>query len=151
MLIEAFAAFSKNNPNANLIIIGGHGPLYDDTVQAAEILPGRIAVIKSIRNPMAVMKQCDLFVLSSYYEGLGLTLLEADALGLPTIATDVQGPRGFVKEHGGVLVPPTVEGLRQGMQDYMDGKIAPMQVDYEKYNEKAVKQFVGLLQDSTEK
>ena len=108
-------------------------------------------MIKSIRNPMAVMKQCDLFVLSSYYEGLGLTLLEADALGLPTIATDVQGPRGFVKEHGGVLVPPTVEGLRQGMQDYMDGKIAPMQVDYEKYNEKAVKQFVGLLQDSTEK
>lgn len=151
MLIEAFTAFSKSNPNANLIIIGGHGPLYDETVQAAGILPGRIAVIKSIRNPMAVMKLCDLFVLSSYYEGLGLTLLEADALGLPTIATDVQGPRGFMKEHGGVLVPPTVEGLRQGMQDYMDGKIVPMQVDYEKYNEKAVKQFVGLLQDSTEK
>ena len=145
MLIEAFGKCLKNNPDCYLIIIGGHGPLYEETVAAAKAVSDRIIVIKSMTNPMAVMAKCDLFVLSSYYEGLGLTLLEADALGLPTISTDVQGPRGFVTEHGGTLVPPTVEGLCKGMEQFFAGKVKPMLIDYEAYNQKAAEQFRGLF------
>jgi len=141
MLIEAFGRCLQNNPDCYLIIIGGHGPLYEETVEAARAVSERILVIKSMTNPMAVMAKCDLFVLSSYYEGLGLTLLEADALGIPTISTDVQGPRGFVKEHGGTLVPPTAEGLHMGIEQFLDGKVKPMLVDYETYNQKAAEQF----------
>lgn len=145
MLIEAFGKCLKNNPNCYLIIIGGHGPLYEETVAAAKAVSDHIIVIKSMTNPMAVMARCDLFVLSSYYEGLGLTLLEADALGIPTISTDVQGPRGFVTEHGGTLVPPTVEGLCKGMEQFFAGKVKPMLVDYEAYNQKAAEQFRNLF------
>ena len=146
MLIEAFGKYLQTYPDSYLIIIGGHGPLYEETIEVAGKVSDRIIVIKSLTNPMAVMAQCDLFVLSSYYEGLGLTLLEADALGLPTISTDVQGPRGFVKEHGGTLVAPTVEGLQQGMEAFMKQKIKPMSVDYEAYNQKAVAQFKELFE-----
>lgn len=146
MLIEAFGRCLENNPNCYLLIIGGHGPLYEETVDAAKAVSERIVVIKSMCNPMAVMAKCDLFVLSSYYEGLGLTLLEADALGLPAISTDVQGPRGFVKEHGGTLVPPTVEGLCMGMELFLDGKVKPMLVDYEVYNQRAAEQFEMLFE-----
>lgn len=145
MLIEAFGRCLQSNPDSYLIIIGGHGPLYEETVAAAKAVSERILVIKSMRNPMAVMAKCDLFVLPSYYEGLGLTLLEADTLGLPTIATDVQGPRGFVTEHGGTLVPPTVEGLCMGMEQFFAGKVEPMLVDYEAYNQKAAEQFRNLF------
>lgn len=145
MLIEAFGRCLQSNPDSYLIIIGGHGPLYEETVAAAKAVSQRILVIKSMRNPMAVMAKCDLFVLPSYYEGLGLTLLEADTLGLPTIATDVQGPRGFVTEHGGTLVPPTVDGLCMGIEQFLAGKVKPMLVDYETYNQKAAKQFLKLF------
>jgi glycosyltransferase involved in cell wall biosynthesis len=70
-------------------------------------MPGFVA------NPYAVMRLADVFVLSSRYEGLPLTLLEARALGMPIVATDcIAGPREIL-ENGryGTLVPvddPTV-------------------------------------------
>ena len=110
--MQAFEKFSKKYPNSFLIIIGGHGNLYNETLRYAEDSPSNIIIIRSMTNPMSVMKKCDLFILSSYYEGLGLTLLEADTIGLPTISTNVQGPRGFVQEYGGVLVDVVGIGKR---------------------------------------
>lgn len=147
MLMQAFEKFSKKNPGAYLIIIGGHGDLYDQTVKYAENSVSNILIIRNMSNPMAVMKRCDLFILSSYYEGLGLTLLEADTLGIPTISTNVQGPRGFVQEHGGVLVDTSVDGIYQGMVRFKKGEIKAMNVDYQKYNEKSVEQFEALFEN----
>lgn len=145
MLMEAFEKFTKTYSEACLIIIGGHGPLYEETLSYANQSSSDIFVIKSMSNPMPVMSRCDLFILSSYYEGLGLTLLEADALKLPTIATNVNGPRGFVTEHGGTLVEPSIDGIANGMLAYKKGQIKPMLVDYNLYNQKAIASFEALL------
>ncbi len=145
MLMKAFEKFSKEYPDSTLIIIGGHGSLYNETLRYAEESQSNIVIIRSMSNPIAVMERCDLFVLSSYYEGLGLTLLEADTIGLPTISTNVQGPRGFVQEYGGVLVDVNEEGICQGMKDFMEGKVKAMNVDYEAYNKRAVSQFEEML------
>lgn len=145
MLMQAFEIFSKTYSDAYLIIIGGHGPLYEETLSYAEHSESNILVIKSMSNPMPVMKRCDLFILSSYYEGLGLTLLEADALKIPCIATDVQGPRGFVTEHGGTLVDLSVDGITKGMSAYMKGQVKPMLVDYSLYNRNAIASFEKML------
>ena len=120
--------------------------MYGETLAYANNSLSNIIIIRSISNPIAVMKRCDLFVLSSYYEGLGLTLLEADTIGIPTISTDVQGPRGFVNEHGGVLVDTNEDGIYQGMMRFMKGEIKAMNVDYQKYNEKAVEQFESMFE-----
>ena len=51
-------------------------------------------------------KQSDVFVLPSEREGMPLVLLEAMAMGLPIIATDVIGSRDVVKSgNNGFLVP----------------------------------------------
>ncbi|MFA5750357.1 MAG: glycosyltransferase family 4 protein, partial [Candidatus Shapirobacteria bacterium] len=51
-------------------------------------------------------KQSDFFVLSSEREGMPLVLLEAIAMGLPIVATDVTGNRDVVEnDKNGLLVP----------------------------------------------
>lgn len=146
MLMRAFEKFSKKYPNSCLIIIGGYGNLFNETLRYAEDSLSKIIVIRSMSNPIAVMKKCDLFILSSYYEGLGLTLLEADTIGMPTISTNVQGPRGFVSEYGGTLVDVSENGIYHGMIDFMEGKVSAMNVDYAQYNKRAVEQFEKMIE-----
>ena len=148
MLLKAFDKYYKENPNSYLIIIGGHGILYEQTLGQAQGLASssHIVIIRSISNPMPILKKCDLFVLSSLYEGLGLVLLEADTLGVPVISTDIVGPRGFLTEHGGYMVEPNVKGLYNGMKAYNQGKVKAMNVDYEAYNRNSVAQFEKLFE-----
>lgn len=147
MLLDAFKHYQESNPNSMLIIVGGSGELYEKTWEHVENLDlkEKVVLLKSVKNPMPILKACDLFILSSLYEGLGLVILEADTLGIPVIATDVTGPRGFMREHGGMLVPPTAEGLEGGMEAFDRGEVPIMHVDYEAYNKKAVKEFQELL------
>lgn len=146
-LIDAFEAFHKNNPDSKLIIIGGLGNLYNKTIQKVRTTDcwENIVLIKSMKNPMPILKKCDLFILSSIYEGLGLVMLEADSLGVPVFSTDVQGPRTFLKQYGGYLVEDSTEGILQGMYDFADGKIKPMNIDYAKRNEQIRKQLEEIL------
>lgn len=143
-LIDAFEEFYKNHSESCLIIIGGRGELYSDTVKYAESRNAEIILIKSMENPMPVLKKCDLFMLPSRYEGLGLVLLEADTLGIPVFATNIEGPRGFMKKHGGLLVPNSQEGILSGMNMYVNGKIKPMNVDYAQYNKDALNNFTEI-------
>ncbi len=148
MLMEAFDRYHKENPDSYLIIIGGYGAIYDQTVALAGALScgKNIVIIRSIANPMPVLKKCDLFILSSHYEALGLVLLEADTLGVPVISTDIPGPRGFMTEHHGMLVPESAQGLYEGMLAFDRGEVQPMNVDYAAYNRQAVQEFENLFE-----
>lgn len=140
-LMKSFERFCDSYPNSVLVIIGGRGELYEETLEFAQKSKAEIIVIKSLKNPMPVLKRCNLFMLPSKYEGLGLVLLEADTLGLPVFATDIPGPRGFMNSNGGLLVPDTSEGVLDGMLLYAAGSISPMYVDYDVYNKKAADKF----------
>lgn len=146
-LIQAFNKFWKKNPNCYLIIIGGHGNLYNQTLELIKNSPSNnnIIIIKSISNPFAILKQCNYFILSSFYEGFGLVLAEADILGLPVISTDIPGPKIFMEKNNGKLVENSENGIYQGLIKLYDGKIKAMNVDYEKYNEDAIEQFENLF------
>ncbi len=148
-LINAFNRIWKNNKDAYLIIIGGHGNMYEKTINYIESLDcgSNIITIRSISNPFPILKKCDYFVLSSFYEGFGLVLAEADILGLPVISTDILGPRTFMKENGGKLVPNSEDGIYEGMLDLLNGKIEVMNIDYEEYNRKAINAFENLLKN----
>lgn len=96
-------------------------------------------------NPMAITARCDLFVMSSFYEGLPVVLFEADIVGLPVFSTRVKGAEGFLEEYKGHLVEDSEEGILSGMLDFINGKIKPLNVDMKEYNRRALAAFEGLL------
>jgi len=73
-------------------------------------------------NPYAYVKQADLFVLSSDYEGFANVIVEAMAVGTPVVATDCPyGPRDILAGgQYGILVPPgDEEALAQAILAYL--------------------------------
>ena len=148
-LLQAFERYHKEQPDTALIIIGGNGVLYEETEAYVRTLScaDSVVLIRTISNPFAIMKHCKLFVLSSEYEALGLVLLEAESLGIPSIATDVVGSGDFMKEHGGYVVENSAEGLYQGMCAYRDGRVNTLGIDFANYNKVSVDKFNRLFDE----
>ncbi|MGN0621873.1 MAG: glycosyltransferase [Porcipelethomonas sp.] len=144
-LIEAFEEYCREYDDTTLIIIGGRGELFEETLRRAEESEADIVLIRSMENPMPVLRKCGLFMLPSLYEGLGLVLLEADTLGVPVFATDIAGPGGFMREHGGFLAENSRQGIVSAMKMFREGKITALKVDYEEYNRKAVQAFYEII------
>lgn len=109
-LIEAMEAVSLLVPEAKLGIVGGG--VLEDQLKAFAAEHGVQDVVhffgaRPHAEAMAEIAQSSLFVLPSLGEGLGIVLLEAQALGVPVIGTDVGGiPDVIEHEKTGLLVPP---------------------------------------------
>lgn len=147
-LIRAFETLHKENPDTLLIILGGYGVLYNETLRLAEksSCPDAIFIIQYMTNPYPLIKACDYLALPSLYEGFGLVLAEADILGLPCFSTDITGPKLFMEKVGGYLVENSTEGVLDGLRACLDGRVPKkLNVDYEKYNQEAIAQFESLL------
>ena len=146
-LINSFNNIYKDNKNIYLIIIGGHGDKYNDTVKLVNSLEckNNIVLIKNISNPYNILSKCNYFVLPSYYEGFGLVLAEADIVGLPIVSTNLDGPRSFLDKNHGVMVDNSEEGILEGMKMLLNNEVKVMGVDYKKYNEEAMNEFYKLL------
>ena len=124
------------HPKSYLFIIGGYGKTWREINSYIRTKDCRfnVILIRYISNPFAVLKQCDLFILSSFYEALGLVALEAQTCGVPVISTDISGPRGFMLSHGGTLVENSEQGIYDGMNAFMRGEVKMMDFDPQEYN-----------------
>ncbi|MCL2859473.1 MAG: CDP-glycerol glycerophosphotransferase family protein [Oscillospiraceae bacterium] len=147
-LINMFNSLYLQNKDIYLIIIGGHGVLYQETLNLVSSLESKdnIIIIKYMSNPYTVLKKADYFVLSSLYEGFGIVIAEADVLNKPLIVTDIVGSSKFVKKHNGQVVENSEEGIFKGMQLLLNGKVKPMNIDFEQYNKEAVEEFEAIFE-----
>lgn len=93
-LLKAFKLVSEQTP-VKLVILG-EGEEHAKLTQLATSLgiEDKICMPGFVENPYAWMKQADVFVLSSSWEGLPTVLIEALACGAKVVSTDCpSGPR----------------------------------------------------------
>lgn len=153
-LIDSFVRVWKDNPDSYLFIVGGYQVkgLYDELLSYVETLPcaDHIVMIMAMSNPMPLVKMCDGSILTSFYEGFGLVLVEADILGVPVVSTDIVGPRTFMQKNGGLLVEDSEAGIEEGIRRLIKGDVPTLTVDYAEYNRNAVAEFEALLKNKKE-
>ncbi|MBN2144937.1 MAG: glycosyltransferase [Candidatus Aureabacteria bacterium] len=117
-LLGAFKLAHAVNNSMRLLILG-QGSLEKDLKQLSVNL-GLIDLVDFIgfkNNPYAWMKQADIFVLTSDYEGFPMVLLEAMACGIPIVSVDCPtGPDELILSgENGLLVKMTAEAIASGI------------------------------------
>lgn len=106
-LIRAFALVRKETP-CRLVILGEgeERPKLEALVRELGLEEG-VDLPGFVENPYKYMKRAQVFVLSSRWEGLPSTLIQALALGVPVVSTDCPSGPAEILEGGkwGQLVP----------------------------------------------
>lgn len=84
-LLDAFAEVLKQEPNAKLVLVGD-GPLRADMEQKAAALPeGSVRFLGIRKDVPDLLQAADVFAFPSIFEGLPVTMIEAQASGLPCV------------------------------------------------------------------
>ena len=90
MLLDAFARATAGQPQAQLVFVGD-GSEREPLVQQADALGigGRVQFLGWRKDVGQLLPAFDLFVLSSFSEGLPMAMLEAMSAGVPVVSTAV--------------------------------------------------------------
>lgn len=114
LLIRAFYRVKQEITTEMSLIIYGDGPQreYLESIIRELNLEGMIRLPGSDKDVLEKIGDASLYVMSSDFEGFPNALLEAMAIGIPVIATDVATGtvRELVTERTGLIVPANNEG-----------------------------------------
>ena len=110
-LCEAFERLNIKYPETRLLLVGWYeqelDPISDSSKMAIENNNSIYAAGQQYGDDLlAFYAASDCFVFPSYREGFPNTVLEAGAMGLPSIVTDINGSREIIVEgENGTIVP----------------------------------------------
>lgn len=125
-LVQAFALV-RQMKRCRLVILG-EGRLRNQLLVLIENLglTPDVSLPGFVKNPYAFMKRAALFVLSSRCEGAPVVLMEALALGLPSVATDCpSGPREILHNgrYGRLVKVGDVRGLAEAIMETLENPL----------------------------
>ena len=118
-LIRAVEKLREEGKDVSLTIVGGG----EDEERIRRLisdsgLSGCIEMTGERKNPYPYIREADLLVCSSYYEGYNLTVAEALIIGTPVLSTDCTGPREILDGgQYGMIVENSEEGLYRGLKE----------------------------------
>ena len=118
---ELLQAFSVDSIKGHLVLVGEvdlSAPITADTLAVIDSHP-RVHAVGFLEDVRAAMGGADVLVLPSYREGFPNVVLQAGAMELPVIATDISGCNEVIETgFNGWLVPPrNVPVLQAAMQE----------------------------------
>ncbi|MGH7508104.1 MAG: glycosyltransferase family 4 protein [Gemmatimonadales bacterium] len=121
-LLEAIAALARTRPRLVLLLAGrtGHASLELHRIHERLRLGDRVRFLGHRDDVPELLAAADLFVFPSLYEGLGCSVLEAMALGLPVVASDIPALREVVEDgQSAVLVRPAAPDALAAAVDHL--------------------------------
>lgn len=110
-LVWAFSRLFKRHPNIRLRLVGEYEPELDPLESETDkAISSNHAIEANGRlygdNLLKAYATADCFVMPSYREGFPNSVLEAGAMGLPQIVTDINGSREIItNDVNGLIVP----------------------------------------------
>jgi glycosyltransferase involved in cell wall biosynthesis len=108
-LLEAMAMLVSNHPHFVLLVAGRSGDVSGEleSLRNRLGLQDRVYFLGHREDVPEILAAADLFVFPSFYEGLPGAVIEAMALGLPIVASDIEPVRETVEEgRNAILVKP---------------------------------------------
>lgn len=114
-LIKAFDTINDEISNVKLLLVGHFekklDPVSPDTEMTIKNNPNIISV-GSRRDVRSFYAVADLLTFPSYREGFPNVVMEAGAMGLPAIVTDINGCNEIIVDNlNGIIIPPKNTGL----------------------------------------
>lgn len=123
-LLKVFDEYHKINDDSVLLLVGD-GDLRERLEKQADALgiADKVIFTGQRRDANDVMQAMDVFVFPSLYEGLGISVIESQAIGLPTIASNTLP----LKETN---ITEIIEYLPLGNAKLWGNRIAEISIDY---------------------
>lgn len=123
-LVSAFVRLYQQYPQVRLLLVGPFenkvDPVLPETEKAIQEHPAiRFMGFQSDVRPFLVAS--DALVLPSYREGFPNVVLQAGAMGLPSIVTDINGCNEIIipNENGVIIPSKDEEALYQAMENFL--------------------------------
>lgn len=126
ILAQAFGAVARRRGNARLVIVGPDNEGWGGQVrhwlaEAGALERTTFTGMLLGREKLAVLQDADMFVLPSYSENFGLSVIEAMAAGLPVIISDkVNIWREVQQGAAGRVIPCEAAALADQLLDFLD-------------------------------
>lgn len=147
-LILAISRLAQEGKNIYLYILGD-GPLKGELSSLISNLKleERVILAGNVKNPFAVMRYCDCFILPSLHEGQPMVIHEARAMHMPIIVSDFDSVSGVTIENGQYLIGKGTDDIYEGLKAYIDGKVpTDYKFDVDAYNKEAYQEFLDALE-----
>ena len=121
-LVEAFVRLNKENPHTRLVLVGRTeaelDPLNEETQHIIDT-HNAIEAVGSQKDVRPWLAASDVLAFPSYREGFPNVVIEAGAMGLPSIVTNINGCNEIIiPGENGVIIPPRdADALYEAMKD----------------------------------
>ncbi|WP_368887076.1 glycosyltransferase [Limosilactobacillus fermentum] len=124
LLIKAFEKVKRTIPEAVLTLVGaGEEEAEIKQLVSSLHLQDSVHFIGLQDNVYPILNQADVFVLSSTYEGMPMTIIEAMGTGLPVVSTNVGGISSMIEDHKeGLLTDVNEKSFANAMIQMRDVK-----------------------------
>lgn len=142
-LIEAFEDLYEINQNIFLVLVCPHGPLKSKTINRVRNSSAResIVILGGMNNPYPLLSNCDAFVLSSNYEGLGLVVYEALALETDVITVDLPETIQYLEDDQAIIVDNNAKGIYNGLYKHRYNQYEIKPFNFEPFRQSSIKEF----------
>lgn len=130
-LVGSFIKLQKEHENVRLILVGNMekdlDPLKNDTIEAISNCPNIVYVgFKKDVRPYFLVS--DVLVFPSYREGFPNVVMQAGAMGLPSIVSNINGCNEIIieKKNGIIIKPKSTNDIYNAMLWFLNNKFEYM-------------------------